>query len=275
MSSPARVHHINCGTMSPPLLGAAMVCHVLLVETAAGLVLVDTGLGTGDLADRGRRLPGLFRAAIRPALEPAETAVAQVRALGLDPREVRHIVVTHLDLDHAGGIGDFPWATVHLHRREREAARARATRLERRRYLPAQLDGHERWIEYDDREGDEWMGLRAARPLSGLGDELALVPLHGHTRGHSAVAVRAAGGWLLHAGDAYFHREELARAGGGPLALRGFQRAVEVNRRERLDSQERLRALARDRSGEVRVFCSHDPSELAELAGLAPAGDVG
>ena len=261
--------------MAPPLAGAKLVCHVLVVETGAGLVLIDTGLGTGDVADRGRRLPGIFRAAIRPALEPAETAEARLRGLGLDPREVRHIVVTHLDLDHAGGIGDFPWATVHVHARERQAAQARATRNERRRYLPAQLDGHQRWIEYDHREGDEWMGLPAARPLSGLGGELALVPLHGHTRGHSGVAVRAPGGWLLHAGDAYFHRDELARAGAGPLALRGFQRAVEVNRRERLDSQRRLRELARDRAGEVRVFCSHDPSELAELAGLAPAGDVG
>jgi glyoxylase-like metal-dependent hydrolase (beta-lactamase superfamily II) len=36
----------------------------------------------------------------------------QVQRLGFDPRDVRHIVLTHLDFDHAGGLDDFPHATV-------------------------------------------------------------------------------------------------------------------------------------------------------------------
>ncbi len=53
------IHHLNCGTLCPRggrLLGAdggwlaeaPVVCHCLLVETSDGLVLVDTGFGTGD-----------------------------------------------------------------------------------------------------------------------------------------------------------------------------------------------------------------------------------
>ena len=38
---PREVHHLNCGTMNMP--GAPLVCHVLLVETANALVLVDAG----------------------------------------------------------------------------------------------------------------------------------------------------------------------------------------------------------------------------------------
>jgi hypothetical protein len=40
-----KVHHLNCGTLYPLGCGE-MVCHVLLVETANGLVLIDSGFGT-------------------------------------------------------------------------------------------------------------------------------------------------------------------------------------------------------------------------------------
>lgn len=40
---PVKVHHLNCGTMNA--FGIALLCHVLLVETDDGLVLVDTGFG--------------------------------------------------------------------------------------------------------------------------------------------------------------------------------------------------------------------------------------
>ena len=55
-----------------------------------GLTLVDTGFGTGDLADP-KRLGGPFVQAIGARLDPAETAVAQVRALGYAAgRRARH-----------------------------------------------------------------------------------------------------------------------------------------------------------------------------------------
>src|SRR5262249_30927368 len=107
-----RVHHFAAGTMCPRLV-APMVCHCLLVETDDGLVLVDTGCGLADLADPRARLGWMFTNIVRPATDPSGTAVRQVEALGLKAADVRHIVVTHLDLDHAGGILDFPNATVH------------------------------------------------------------------------------------------------------------------------------------------------------------------
>ena len=43
------------------------------------------------------------------------------------------MVLTHLDFDHAGGLDDFPAATVHLLAEERDAAVARRSALDRTR----------------------------------------------------------------------------------------------------------------------------------------------
>ena len=82
-------------------------CHCLLIEGAEGLVLVDTGFGVAD-TESPRQLGRPFLAMTRPQARASETALAQVRALGFDPHDVRHIITTHLDLDHAGGLPDFP-----------------------------------------------------------------------------------------------------------------------------------------------------------------------
>jgi glyoxylase-like metal-dependent hydrolase (beta-lactamase superfamily II) len=84
------------------LAAAHIVCHCLLIEGADGLVLIDTGFGLDDIRNP-RQLGRPFTAIVRPRLNVAEAAISQVRALGFDPHDVRHIITTHLDLDHAGG----------------------------------------------------------------------------------------------------------------------------------------------------------------------------
>ncbi|WP_344731171.1 MBL fold metallo-hydrolase [Nocardioides fonticola] len=263
-----RVHHLNCGTMRPigggrgGLLPASMVAHCLLVERDRGLLLVDTGFGTADIADPGR-LGQPFRAMVGPRLDAGETAIAQVRARGFDPRDVTDIVVTHLDLDHAGGLGDFPHARVHVYDRELSAALRPGLR-ERARYVQAQWAHGPQWVTHEAR-GDSWRGLRAVRAL---GDDVVLVPLHGHTRGHAGVAVDTGGedGWLLHAGDAYFHASEATPSPHAPVGLVAFQRLMSIDDRTRRANQERIRQLAASQV-DVRVFCAHDVQEFEELAG--------
>ena len=87
-------------------------------------MLVDTGFGLGDVA-RPRRLSAFFRNANRVQLDAEQTARRQIERLGLRPDDVRHIVLTHLDFDHAGGIEDFPNATVHVMDAELRAATLR------------------------------------------------------------------------------------------------------------------------------------------------------
>lgn len=254
------IRHLNCASMRP-LAAAPMVAHCLLVERGDGLLLVDTGFGSADCADP-KRLGRPFQTVVRPVLDPAETAVAQVRALGYDPGAVTDIVVTHLDMDHAGGISDFPHARVHVFSDELDAA-LHPTKREEARYLQAQWAHRPQWATHDV-PGDEWFGFSS---VTALGDDVVLIPLQGHTRGHCGVAVRRPdGGWLLHAGDAYFHASEKLTPPAAPFALRAFQVLLAVDNKRRLANQERLRELMRGHADEVTIFCAHDASEYAALA---------
>lgn len=187
----------------------------------------------------------------------------QVERLGYERRDVRHLVLTHLDLDHAGGLRDFPGAQVHVYAEELRAATRPATALERRRYRPAQWAHGPRWVTYDAAEGEPWFGFAAVRPLDGL-DGLALVPLAGHTRGHSAVAVPSGDGWLLHAGDSYFHHGEvdpdLPRC---PPALRLFQRLNAADHGRRIAA--RLRELVRAEGDAVECSAPTAPRSSAAI----------
>jgi glyoxylase-like metal-dependent hydrolase (beta-lactamase superfamily II) len=269
------VHHITAATLCPLSarlvngsggLGSRgrLVCHCWLVESRDGLVLVDTGIGRADLADVPRRMGRWFDVVVHPQRDPATTALAQVVRLGFDPRDVRHIVPTHLDLDHAGGIPDFPWATVHVFRPEYEAAMQPATRKERARYRPMHWAHGPRW-DVREAQGEPWFGFQGVRALDGR-DDILLVPLAGHTRGHCGVAVETGTGWLLHAGDAYFHHRELESPPACTPGLAVFQRLVVTDNRQRLDNQRRLRDLVVDPAARVTVHCAHCPVELDRLA---------
>jgi glyoxylase-like metal-dependent hydrolase (beta-lactamase superfamily II) len=265
MSGP-RIHHISAGTMCPLgaklingegglLSPAHMVCHCWLIESDDGLILVDTGVGTRDLEDIAGRLGRVFKYAVRPSLDPESTAIAQIRKLGFNPADVRHIIPTHLDLDHAGGLPDFPDATVYIFEPEHRAAMNPATLPERERYRPQHWAHGPRWSLRSE-QGERWFGFAGVRAIPGI-DDVLLIPLQGHTRGHCGIAVRTEQGWWLHAGDAYFFHAEMRQPSRCPPGLVLFQRLVAIDNRMRLDNQARLRELVRDHGSEVRVHCAH------------------
>ncbi|NJB99912.1 MULTISPECIES: MBL fold metallo-hydrolase [Sphingomonas] len=282
-----RIHHLNCGTDCP--LGGALfdgrsiaplgrlVCHCLLIETDAhGLVLVDTGYGLRDVAHpHGPGVPRItraWRAMLNIRLHEAETAIRQIEALGFRADDVRHIVVTHLDFDHAGGLEDFPNAIVHVMQREYDDATGpHAGMVARNRWRLPQLDGVQQWRGYGAR-GERWFGFDAVRDLEGLAPEILLVPLPGHTWGHAGVAIRRDDGrWLLHAGDAYFYRGEMrqARRRCTP-GLRAYQRLMEVDADSRMDNQARLRRLSIEGREDVSIACAHDAVELEQCQAGQP-----
>lgn len=277
-----RVHHLSCGSLCPHgrrlingdggwLEKARIVCHCLAIESGDGLVLVDTGFGLEDARNPGRLGPvfGLMNA--EPSAET--TAVAQLRQLGFEAADVRQIVVTHLDPDHSGGLPDFPGAEVHVLSTELDAALHPVLR-DKPRYVGAHWKHGPRWVRHDP-GGDEWLGFESVRILPGLESEILLVPLFGHSRGHTGVALRTSEGWLLHCGDAYFHHGELETPPSCPPGLRLFQNLNAADNRVRKTNQERLRELAARRGDELTLLCSHDPHELERERAKAAANHAG
>ncbi|MCO6004802.1 MBL fold metallo-hydrolase [Actinoallomurus purpureus] len=273
-----KIHHLNCGSMREidpadaadhRLEPARALNHCLLVETDdSGLVLVETGFGTPDVDRPEETLGRTFLDRTQALLDPEETAVRQIRRLGHSPDDVRHIVLTHLDLDHSGGLPDFPHATVHLHDAEYRAAMAAtgAHPEHALRYRPAHWAHRPHWRTYESRKGESWFGFDALE-LDGLPPEILLIPLAGHTEGHCAVAVRDEDRWLLHAGDAFYHHGQVEPDDRWSMPLwEALEEITEIDRPLRAANQARLRELLRDHGDEVEVFSAHDPWAFARLA---------
>ncbi len=246
-----------------------MVCHCLLIETGDKLILVDTGLGSQDL-NHPEGLGHIFRTVIRPRLSMAETAAEQVRRLGFSTDDVRHIVLTHLDLDHAGGLPDFPHAEVHVSGPEHGAAMAARSFRDRFRYHPSHWAHSPKWKTHAV-DGEKWFGFEAVRAIDNAETEVLLVPLRGHTEGHCGVAVKVSDKWVLDCGDAYFFNAEMSLDKPScTLGLSMYQGLMQSDHKARVHNQFRLRELKQNHGNEIRMFCSHDHSELCKCQVGAP-----
>lgn len=258
-----KVHHLNCGTMN--MRTAPMVCHVLLIETDNGLVLVDSGYGTDDCANPKR--VGPTRRPLGATLDPAETAVHQLKQLGYTRDDVQHIIITHLDLDHAGGLSDFPAAQVHVTSAEVLGAIRAPSRREKLRYRADQWAHGPHIVEHDP-HGEKWRGFAAAKELTQISAGIVLVSLPGHTRGHACVAVDAGHRWVLHAGDAFYHRGTLD---GSPVprALTTMESLVAFDRKAVVANHARLVELYERQDPDLLIVCAHDPALLEQAKSTA------
>lgn len=197
--SKMNIHHLNCGTLRGrfPRLDSMIYC--LLVESNQGLVLIDTGIGRQDYLNPSL-LMRLFMYWVGVLGDINESAAHQIEELGYSNSDVQHIVLTHLHLDHAGGLRDFPDAQVHIYRTEYEA-RLKPQGFMERAYDPTHWSHEPRWIVHDLADKD-WYVFNSLRIIENLTPEIRLIPLPGHTRGHCGVVIATEKGWFLQCGDA-------------------------------------------------------------------------
>ncbi len=265
-----KIHHLNCGSMCPAckkliqgsgswLQSANLCCHCLAIETQDGLVLVDTGFGVQDII-KPQQLGLSFRAIAQPQLKLEETAIYQLDKLGFKRHDVKHIALTHLDLDHAGGLSDFPGANVHVHYREIDAALAPQDWRAKHRYRSHQFNHQPRWQNVEDSE-ETWFGFDNVKRLKGVVEDILLIPLAGHTEGHCGVAIKQKNNkWLFHVGDLYMDQRSLLNR--QPKAIRNIENMLAKDNRQRLRNVLKVRQMLEQHSDKVEVFCAHDMNEL-------------
>jgi glyoxylase-like metal-dependent hydrolase (beta-lactamase superfamily II) len=192
----------------------------LLEHPEAGPILVDTAFDATVATDRVANLGRGHAAIHQPKMEPEDAVPGQLRARGVDPADVKLVVMSHLHYDHASGAGQFPGATFVCTGREWAAASKGGVM---QGYHPPHLVDSVDWRTFDF--PDPEAGFDS--PVDLLGDgSIRLVSTPGHTDGHVSVLVRIAGGELLLVGDAAYSRKTIDER-LVPLYLTGSRRDYE------------------------------------------------
>lgn len=211
----------------------------LIEHPAEGVVLFDVGYHT-RFQEATRRLPfRLYRLMTPLDMTASENPDVQLRGRGIDPEDVRWVIVSHFDPDHIGGLRDFPAARVVCAREAWEAVRGRRglSALKVRllpELLPADLESRLHLV--DRLEAPAIGPFAASHDLFGDGT-VGLVALPGHAPGQLGAYVAADDGqrYLL-AADGCWSRADLPREGGlvhpHLAADRGAQRACYRTLRE-------------------------------------------
>jgi len=168
------------------------------IEHAEGVIVVDTGANAG-LKSLPRWHP-YFQLAVRFDIEPEQEIGPQLRTLGIGARDVKTVVLTHLHIDHDGGLAHFPDSRILAS--SDEIARASGIAGALLGYLP---NRRPKWF---DPEPLVWQ-RRPCGPfqrsawITKAGDVIA-VPTPGHTPSHVSVIVRDGAETIMLAGDASY-----------------------------------------------------------------------
>jgi glyoxylase-like metal-dependent hydrolase (beta-lactamase superfamily II) len=227
-----------------------------MIDHPEGVIVVDTGQGT-HLLDGVRSLHPYRRWEVMFRIEPDEEIGPQLRALGVGPRDVKRVVLTHLHIDHDGGLAHFPGTDILVSRGELQIARGWAGRL--RGYLP------NRWPAWFnpialDLAAEPFGPFAASRRLTAAGDVMA-VATPGHTADHLSVIVMDGDVAHVIAGDASYTEA---------LMLAGHIDGVSVDGAAALASLNALQQLAAARP--TVYLPTHDPESAARLASRRLAG---
>lgn len=244
--------------MSRPKAAESVPVPAFLVHhPTVGPVLVDTGLHPSIASGGSENFGGLANRFGRPTLEPGEDVPSQLRAKGIEPRQVPVVVMTHLHLDHSSAISEFPDSTFVVSAAEwQEAAHGSKPSLNGYRRAHFDLAFEYRAVDFDGDAVGSYATFGRTFDLFGDGSvRLAFTP--GHTAGHCSVICRLADDDFVIGGDVVYMLGQLE--GREPLPPRPFD--AHMTRR----SLQELRLFHTQFPGAV-ITPGHDPDFYARIA---------
>jgi N-acyl homoserine lactone hydrolase len=226
------------------------------IEHPEGVIIVDTG-AAAHLKSLPRWHP-YFQLAVRFDIEGEQEVGPQLRSRGIGARDVKTVILTHMHIDHDGGLAHFPHSRI-LASGE-ELARTAGIGGAILGYLP------KRWPTWFDPEPLKWQAVRhgpfaQSAPLTQAGDVVAVLT-PGHTPSHLSILVRDGEAQIMLAGDTSYLESTM---------LRGAVDGVSPNEAEAAATLAAIRELCAERP--TVYLPTHDPksAERLEARRAAPA----
>jgi N-acyl homoserine lactone hydrolase len=226
----------------------------LVEHPRAGPVLIDTGFHPSVAVEPRKNLGPVAHILFKDVrMEAEQAATAQLRAKGIEPSRVSVVVMTHLHVDHASAISEFPDATFVVSRAEWAAATSQG---QLHGYVRRQFDHafDYRLLDFEGPDVESFASFGRSFDLFGDGS-VRCVYTPGHTLGHQSVVLRLRRREALVAADAVYLRRNLDE-------MRPSHRTADDHLSER--SLREIRRYARD-TPDALIIPGHDWDAWQEL----------
>ena len=218
-----------------------------VVEHPEGTFLIDTG-DTAEVNEPNyyKSLGGLmnyyFTKQMRYQIERKDEIDVQLKELGLQTSDIDKILLTHLHVDHTGGLKHFEGTPALVNRLEEDKPHSVFKQL-----LPS-------WFEPTLVDVDA--PFEAFSKSAYLTEDKTMLLVHtpGHTFGHSSILLKTDEGWILFAGDLVYNEEQVKGE--------GFSATV-ANKKDILKSLGEVKAFAKNHK--LVFLPSHDVQAVEKL----------